>query len=212
VRHYDNLIKPDLVAPGNKIVDAAAANNQLLAQHPELDAGVSPVDNRRQMYLNGTSMATPAVAGAAALMLQANPPLTPNLVKALLMYTAQPLAGFNFFEQGSGLVNVEGAVRLAKLVRTDLSSSTPLGDPLLVGAPPAPQTTIAGQTFNWSRGLVLNYNYVTGLELITRYQRIYGLGVITGDLFLQAQSASVSGDATESMAAAVDDGVDCLDY
>src|SRR3989442_1123972 len=31
VRHYDNLLKPDLTAPGNKIVGAAAANNYLLA-------------------------------------------------------------------------------------------------------------------------------------------------------------------------------------
>ena len=47
------------------------------------------------MYLSGTSMATPVVTGAVALMLQANPKLTPNMVKMILMYTAQPLAGFN---------------------------------------------------------------------------------------------------------------------
>jgi hypothetical protein len=41
---------------------------------------------------------------------------------------------------------------------------------------------------------------------------ITGDGVITGDLFLQAQSAALEGDATEAMDAAVDDGVDCLDY
>src|ERR1041384_2449403 len=133
-RHHDNFIKPDLVAPGNKIIDAAAVDNYLLTNNPTLDAGVSPVDARRMMYLNGTSMATPVVAGAAALLLQANPSLTPNLVKALPMYTAQPLAGFNFFEQGMGELNVEGAVRLARLVRTDLSSSTTLGAPLLASS------------------------------------------------------------------------------
>ncbi|MCA1617153.1 MAG: S8 family serine peptidase, partial [Acidobacteria bacterium] len=40
-KHYDNLIKPDLVAPGNKIIDAEAVDNSLVTQHPELDAGVS---------------------------------------------------------------------------------------------------------------------------------------------------------------------------
>ncbi|HEX8685158.1 MAG TPA: S8 family serine peptidase, partial [Pyrinomonadaceae bacterium] len=116
-KHHDNLIKPDLVAPGNKIIDAAAEDNYLLATNPWLDAGVSNSDKRRMMYMNGTSMATPVTAGAAALLLQANPRLTPNMVKMILMYTAQPLAGFNMLEQGAGELNVEGAVRLARLVR-----------------------------------------------------------------------------------------------
>ncbi|MFN2415703.1 MAG: S8 family serine peptidase, partial [Pyrinomonadaceae bacterium] len=155
VRRHDNFVKPDLVAPGNKIIDAAAEDNYLLTHNPQLDAGVSGSDKRRMMYLNGTSMATPVVAGAAALLLQANPRLTPNLVKSILMYTAQPLAGFNMLEQGAGQLNVEGAVRLARLVRTDLSAQTPLGAPLLTGAAPLPQSTISGETFAWSQGLVL---------------------------------------------------------
>src|SRR5260370_4679353 len=56
VKHYDNLIKPDLAAPGNKLVYAEADNNYLVTQHPELDARVSQTDNRREMHLNGTSM------------------------------------------------------------------------------------------------------------------------------------------------------------
>jgi subtilisin family serine protease len=37
VKHFDNLLKPDLVAPGNKIVSAEAANNHLVSAHPELE-------------------------------------------------------------------------------------------------------------------------------------------------------------------------------
>jgi subtilisin family serine protease len=181
VRHHDNLVKPDLVAPGNKIVDAAAEDNYLITNHPELDAGVSRADARRMMFLNGTSMATPAVAGAAALMLQANPTLTPNLVKTILMYTSQQLQGANLLEQGAGELNVEGAVRLAKLVRRDLSALTPLGAPLLTGSAPAPQTTIAGETFLWSQGIIIKQGYANGVELMTMYQKIYGLGVISTD-------------------------------
>src|SRR5688572_12458085 len=174
VRHYDNLIKPDMVAPGNKLIDAESDNNYLVTQSPSLDAGVSGSDNRKMMYLSGTSMATPVAAGTAALMLQANPSLTPNLVKALLMYSAQPLAGFNMLEQGAGQINVAGAVQLARLVRTDLTATTTVGSPLLtVEAPPAPETTIANHTFTWSRGLILNHTFVTGLDLITKYQLIY---------------------------------------
>src|SRR5206468_1270400 len=127
VNHYDNLLKHDLIAPGNKIVGAAATNNLLLATHPELDANVSTITNRRMMYLSGSSMATPVVAGAAMLLLQANPNLTPNLIKTILMYTSQPLAGANTLEQGAGEINVDGALRLAQHVRTDSSSSTSLG-------------------------------------------------------------------------------------
>ncbi|HEY0003647.1 MAG TPA: S8 family serine peptidase, partial [Pyrinomonadaceae bacterium] len=115
VRHYDNLFKPDLVAPGNKVIWAEAPGNNIVTAHPELDAGVGASANEKMMYLSGTSMATPVAAGAAALLLQANPSLTPNLIKAILMYTAQPLAGFNMFEQGAGQINIEGAVRLARL-------------------------------------------------------------------------------------------------
>src|SRR5204863_5620168 len=105
VKHYDNLLKPDLVAPGNKLIYAESdvpktdanpeGDNLLIAQHPELDSGITDNDNRRLMYLSGTSMATPVVAGSAALLLQANPKLTPNMVKMALMYTADPLPGFN---------------------------------------------------------------------------------------------------------------------
>src|ERR1041384_600203 len=83
VRHYDNLIKPDLIAPGNKLIEAESEDNYLVRQNPALDAGVSGADTRKMMYLSGSSMATPIAAGTAALMLQANPSLTPNLVKLL---------------------------------------------------------------------------------------------------------------------------------
>jgi serine protease AprX len=161
VKRYDNLLKPDLVAPGNKLISAEGEvetaqgeiHNLLLEENPSLDAGVSADDSRMMMYLSGTSIAAPVVAGAAAILLQVNPKLTPNLVKAILMYTAQPLARFNTFEQGAGQINIEGAVRLARLVRTDLSASTPLGAPLLTAPAPTPQTTIAGQSFPWAQGI-----------------------------------------------------------
>jgi subtilisin family serine protease len=181
VAHYDNFVKPDLVAPGNKLIGAAADDNALLASHPELNVDASQAPTRRMMYLSGTSMATPVVAGAVAVVLQSNPALTPNLVKAVLSLTAQPLAGFNHLEQGAGELNVEGAVRLAKLVRQNLSNATPLGAPLLTSQPPSTQSQIAGGSFEWSQGVVLNHTYATGAELFTLYQRVYGTGALLGD-------------------------------
>ncbi|HKQ52652.1 MAG TPA: S8 family serine peptidase [Pyrinomonadaceae bacterium] len=183
IKHYDNLIKPDVVAPGNRLISVQSMNNYLVANNPSLDANVSGSASREQMFLSGSSMATPVVSGAAALLLQANPQLTPNLVKMILMYTAQPLAGFNMLEQGAGQLNLEGAMRLAKLIRTDLTSSTALGSSLLCSscAAPTPQTTLGGYTFSWSQGIILDYTYATGTNLITKYQKIYGLGVLLGD-------------------------------
>src|SRR5207247_1041844 len=98
----DNLVKPDLVAPGNRLVGVLSADmlgtraswNLLARTYPQLSAvaGASQTPNRTLMELSGTSVAAPAVAGAAALLLQANPGLTPPLVKAILQYTAQPIA------------------------------------------------------------------------------------------------------------------------
>jgi hypothetical protein len=59
-------------------------------------------------------MATPVVSGTVALMLQANPRLTPNMVKAILQYTAQEYDGYNSLTQGAGFLNTLGAVRLSR--------------------------------------------------------------------------------------------------
>ena len=202
IKHYDNLIKPDVVAPGNKIISAEAVSNYIVKKDPSLDAGVSKFDNQKMMRLNGTSMATPVVAGAAALMLQVNPKLTPNMIKAILMYTAQPLAGANMFEQGAGQINIEGAVRLAKTVRTDLTASTTVGSEFLTTAqPPQPVTTLPYQnslggisytSFPWAQGIIADRTYATGTSLITKYQGIYGTGVIFGDGVMFSDGVLVS--------------------
>ena len=108
-------------------------------------------------------MAAPVVSGAVALMLQANPKLTPNMVKMILMYTAQPIAGFNMLEQGAGNLNVEGAVRLAKLVRQDLTNDTPLGTPMLTTANLADAGINDCRTNRqWSQGIMFEQRFCDG--------------------------------------------------
>jgi len=207
VKHYDNLVKPDIVAPGNRIVAAQAAGNLLVAQNPHLDANVSGSPTRDQMYMSGTSMAAPMAAGAAAMLLQANPSLTPNLVKALLMYSAQQLAGFNHFEQGAGQLNVEGAMRLARLVRADLPASTPVGSPLLTAAAPAPQTTIAGYTFPWAQGVVMDHTFATGASLVNRYQKVYALGTLIADGTVESGGTLIADAALMSSGVSLGDSI-----
>ena len=103
----------------------------------------------------------------------------------ILMYTAQPLSGFHAFEQGAGSLNIEGAVRLAKLVRQDLTTNTAVGAPLMISSTlPVPQSTIAGYSFTWSQGIIANHATARGIALITKYQKPYGLGALLNDGFL----------------------------
>lgn len=234
IRKYDNLIKPDLVAPGNRIISAQSynreaassgetmllastmdtgntgsqtssgiTNNNLVQGYPTLNVfhnlndtstyqlgntgggsgimAIRPVTIQMvgTMQLSGTSMSAPVVSGAVALMLQANPQLTPNLVKAILMYTAQPLKGFNMLEQGAGELNIDGAVRIARLVKSTLPTTN--GAALLSTTLPAQQSTIAGATFKWGQGVLTNYGFLFGSALLTAWQPVYASGQILSD-------------------------------
>jgi hypothetical protein len=68
-------------------------------------------------------MATPVVAGTVALMMQANPNLTPNLVKAILQFTSQEYPGYDPLTQGTGFLNARGAVLLAEYFRNHVKGS-----------------------------------------------------------------------------------------
>ena len=118
----DFSAKPDLCAPGVGVVSTAAPGSSLFQT-----GLLSPVSwllpgTVSSLYpylpyesLTGTSMATPLVSGAVALMLQANPNLTPNLIKAMLEFTAISKPGVSPLHQGAGFMNVSHAVALAAL-------------------------------------------------------------------------------------------------
>lgn len=88
----DHVVKPDIMAPGNHI-SSLLSNGTYLAQSYPSDI-VNPLAYRAQsgpsnyLVLNGTSMATGVVSGAVADLLNAQPNLTPDQVKAMLMLTA----------------------------------------------------------------------------------------------------------------------------
>ena len=108
--------KPDVVATGTGIVSLSSPGSLLYLTKPlNLVSGSRLVSSQPYLSLTGTSMASPVVAGAVALMMQANPKLTPNLVKAILQYTAQDYH-YDALTQGAGFLNAKGAVDLAKFL------------------------------------------------------------------------------------------------
>lgn len=114
----DGLSKPDLVAPGVGITSLAAGTSYLPKKNSGLEGkpkaasqaeslGKPPKTTISDYYftMSGTSMATPMVAGTAALILEQNPTWTPSKVKTQLMSTAMDL-GFSPNEQGAGEVTI----------------------------------------------------------------------------------------------------------
>jgi len=94
----DNRAKPDITAPGVDITSCQATGTSL-----------GPVTAPGFVKLSGTSMATPHVAGVAALILSKNPGQSPANVKSLIMSTAVNI-GATANEMGAGRVNALAAV------------------------------------------------------------------------------------------------------
>jgi serine protease AprX len=113
----DYQAKPDLLAPGTGVVSLSDATSLLYLTNPGLLLK-GLLGNKPYISLSGTSMAAPVVAGTVALMLQANPSLTPNLVKAAIQYTSQVYPGYNALTQGAGFLNTKGAVDLVRFFKT----------------------------------------------------------------------------------------------
>ena len=122
----DRTAKPDLVAPGVGAESLSAPGSTLYATRSQyLLSGTVPTTYMPYFVLSGTSQAAPVVAGTVALMLQANPTLTPNAVKAILQYTAQQYEGYDALTQGAGFVNARGAVDLARYFQSPLTVPYP---------------------------------------------------------------------------------------
>jgi serine protease AprX len=111
--------KPDIVAPGTGTVSLAVPGSTFyMTKAAYLLSGKLALGTEPYLALSGTSMAAPVVSGTVALMLQANPNLTPNLIKAILQYTAEERPGYSALRQGAGFLNTLGAVRLAQYYAT----------------------------------------------------------------------------------------------
>jgi len=204
---YDHVVKPDLVAPGNDIVSLAAPGATLEADYPtELVTGND--GNNDYFTLSGTSMATPVVSGAAALLLQQNSALTPDQVKALLMSTTYKVfptssvalvphlsasftSFYDTFSVGSGLLNMQTAIASSNLAPANLGAAL---SPSVVYNPVtntvslvegngsiAPGSVVWGSSVVWGTSVVWGANIV-GTSVV------WGAAVPWNDMLLSSFS------------------------
>ena len=119
----DTRIRPTLLAPGTGVPDDAVLSSAIIAARSRFNPTANGLNADTQIpaaflpnytQISGTSMAAPHVTGVIANVLEADPSLVPDEVKALLERTATPLATYDEFEAGAGLINVHAAVDLAQ--------------------------------------------------------------------------------------------------
>lgn len=198
---YDQIIKPDLVAPGNRVVsdDNMAATlpttypvNIMPLQYFE-SIGTTNLSNQYYM-LSGTSMATPVVSGAAALLIQQNPNITPDQVKARLMKTASknfpasstvtdPVTGitytdyYDIFTIGAGYVNVAAA-----LANGDLAGGSALSPKAVYNSKTGQVSMVNGTAVVWGSGVVWGDTVVWGTNVFVNGTAVlWGSSVCWGD-------------------------------
>jgi serine protease AprX len=143
--------------------------------------------------LSGTSMATPVVSGAAALLLQKNPALTPDQVKAILMKTASknfpasstatdPTTGISYtsyydlFTVGAGYLDV-----MAALNDKDPLSSLPAESPTVVyDSSTNTVTLVNGTNIVWGSNIVWSDNAVWGSNIVWGTNIVWSDNVVWG--------------------------------
>jgi serine protease AprX len=144
------VAKPELVAPGRSLVSPLASTNASIY----LNYLTHRVNNY-YFRMTGTSMSAPVVAGAAALLLQDEPNLTPDQVKYRLMATANTnWPGYDAAKAGAGYLDVYAAV----YGTTTQSANTGLAvsQLLTTGADPI-NSTVNWNSVNWNS---VNWNSV----------------------------------------------------
>ncbi len=204
----DHVAKPDLVAPGNLTISTLASTSAwIYTLFPQDQVLMSYYDkggkasSSTYFILSGTSMATPVVGGAAALLLQQNPALTPDQVKASLMKTAykifpkvstavDPVTGISYtsyydlFTVGAGYVDIKAALSNKKLASNKLGAAqSPVvaldanGNVELVTNP----SMIWGSSVTWGTSVVWGTSV---LEITSK-----GESVVTGSSVVWGTSA-----------------------
>jgi serine protease AprX len=191
----DHVIKPDLVAPGNRIASLLVSGSTLDQQFRANEVspstyGASLSSPKAYFRLSGTSMATPVVSGAAALLLDKDPTLTPDVVKARLMKTADKIFPahsqamvngvlvdyqYDIFTVGAGYLDIPGA-----LANTDPVTGT-AHSPVAVRDSSGTTYLLADASSVWTSSVIWGSSVVWGNTLLAGSSVIWGSSVVWGN-------------------------------
>ena len=108
---FDLIVKPDVAAPGNKIVSLQANGSYLSTLYPSLHTAGK--GSNAYMTLSGTSMAAPMVSGGVALLLQGTPGVSPAQMKLAMQNGATYVSSGGLLGAGAGSVNFWASRQLA---------------------------------------------------------------------------------------------------
>ena len=159
---FDLIAKPDIVAPGNRIVSLRSAGSRTDLLLPDRRVAADPAAPEVMDYfeMSGTSMASPMVAATAALMIQQDPTLNPGSVKARLMMSARKAAFGDPLLTGAGYIDILGALRSSwfaanapsprALVNVEGGTIAFENTAVLWGDPMFTLRTVWGQSISWT--------------------------------------------------------------
>ena len=187
----DYVLKPELAAPGNKIEAASAAGSYLARTYPESVVGHG---TGGYITLSGTSMSSAVVAGAVALLLEANPALRPWETKLALQLTSSRVDGAGLIESGAGSLNIAAAVALVggeatELPHTVISDETIVPGGLAYGTLRDPQglpdtLLVSGKILVWGANTVTADILVWGATTVTADILVWGANTVTADILV----------------------------
>ena len=123
---YEIVVKPDVVAPGNRVVSLEAQNSYLSNTYRQWH--IAGTGKNAYMRLNGSSMATAVVSGGLALLISAEPSLTPAQAKMAVQMGARFMPEAGLVGGGTGSVNFAQSLKVMNngLLDTLVSSVTSL--------------------------------------------------------------------------------------
>lgn len=211
---FDHVVKPDLVAPGNRIISLESPGSTIATQNSSLI--VSPITTctwltcttgtpGKYLRLSGTSMATPVVAAAAALMVQKDSTLTPDTIKARMMKSAWKgypvtswgysvwnvgyLSQYDVFTIGAGYIDVYAALKNTDVVNGGAASPVAYRDTATGTYSFSNSQSITwGNSITWGSSIIWGNSIVWGSNALVSDSIIWGSSIVWGDSTCSANS------------------------